>query len=294
MSASVTPELLREIRRIQFKMQKWVSDVFQGAYKSRFKGRGMEFEEVREYVAGDDVRTIDWNVTARMQSPFIKTFREERELTVMLLVDLSRSTQFGTAQKTKKEVIAELGALLAFSAIKNNDKIGLILFSDQIELYLPPKKGIRHVLRLIREILAREPKGSKTDLGAALSFLGKVISRSSICFLLSDFIAEDYEKELRVTAQKHDLIAIRVLDDKEVAFPPFGLMEITDLETGQTALIDTSSPAVQKQFHERAALRHEKVHKLFTGLGAALIEIDTSEDFIKPLEKYFKARRSPS
>lgn len=273
-------------------MEKLVADVFQGAYKSRFKGRGMEFEEVREYVVGDDIRTIDWNVTARMQSPFVKTFREERELTVMLLVDISRSTQFGTSHKTKKEVIAETGALLAFSAIKNNDKIGLILFSDQIELYIPPKKGVRHVLRLVREMLVREPKGSKTNLKAALSFLGRVLCRSSICFLISDFIAEGYEKELRVTTQKHDLIAIRVYDEKEMAFPQFGLIEMTDLENGQAALIDTSSFDVQKRFQEAAASRREKVKKLFNGLGVALIEMDTCKGFLKPLEKYFHTKQN--
>lgn len=284
----MTPTLFHDIRRIQFRMQKLVSDVFQGAYKSRFKGRGMEFEEVREYVAGDDVRSIDWNVTARMQTPFVKTFREERELTVILLVDLSRSCQFGTSTKLKKEVIAEIGALLAFSAIKNNDKIGLILFSNQIELYVPPKKGVRHVLRLVREILVREPLGSKTDLKGALSFLGKMSPRSLICFLISDFIAEGYEKELRLTAEKHDLIGIRVFDDKEMAFPPFGLMNITDLETGKKGLIDTSSSSVQAHYQKTAQKRAERVKKLFISCGAGLIEIDTSQDYLKPLEKYFK------
>lgn len=269
-------------------MQKLVSDVFQGAYKSRFKGRGMEFEEVREYVPGDEVRTIDWNVTARMQTPYVKTFKEERELTVMLLVDLSRSLQFGTTLKLKKEVIAEIGALLAFSAIKNSDKIGLILFSDRIELFVPPKKGVRHVLRLVRELLVREPVGSKTDIKGALTFLGKVLSRSSICFLLSDFIGNNFEKELRLTAKKHDLIGLRIFDDKEMTFPKFGLIEMTDLESGKKALVDTSSTAVQKHFHDSALKRAEATKKLFNGVGAPLIEINTSEDYLKPIERYFK------
>ena len=290
MTAQISPELFREIRHIQFKMQKLVADVFQGAYKSRFKGHGMEFEEVREYVPGDEVRTIDWNVTARMQTPYVKLFREERELTVMLLVDLSRSCFFGTSAKLKKEVIAEIGALLAFSAIKNQDKIGLILFSDRVELYVPPKKGVRHVLRLVREILARKPQGRKTDLKAALTYLGKVMSRSSICFLLSDFIALDFEKELRLTAQKHDLIGMRIYDAKEVVFPSFGLIEMTDLESGEKALIDTSSERVQRHFKEVAAQRAEEVKRLFNRIGVPLIEIDTSEGYLKPLEKYFKTR----
>lgn len=271
-------------------MQKLVSDVFQGAYKSRFKGRGMEFEEVRDYLPGDDIRTIDWNVTARMNAPFIKTFKEERELTVMLLVDISRSSLYGTSNKSKKEIIAEIGALLAFSAIKNSDKIGLILFSDEIELYVPPKKGTRHVLRLIRELLAREAHGKGTNLKKALSFMGKVTNRSTICFLISDFITEGYENELKLTALRHDLIGIRVYDQKELSFPALGLAEITDLESGAKKIIDTGNLRFQKQFLENASLNTENIKKTFSRLGAPLIDIDCAQDYLKPIEKSFKSR----
>lgn len=287
----VDPKLFQKIRRIQFKMEKLVSDVFQGAYKSRFKGRGMEFEEVREYIPGDEVRTIDWNVTARMNTPFVKSFQEERELTVMLLVDISLSGEFGTGAKQKKEIIAEIGALLAFSAIRNNDRIGLILFSNQIELYVPPKKGVRHVLRLVREILAREPKGKGTNLKGALNFLGTVITRAAICFLISDFITEGYEKELRLTAKRHDLIGVKVYDKREISFPDVGLLTVQDLETGKESLIDTSSPAVQAAFNERSATRRQAVKQLFTKVGAPFIEIETADDYIKLIEKSFKTRR---
>ena len=286
---SVSPEVFQHIRRIQFKMQKLVSDVFQGAYKSRFKGRGMEFEEVREYSPGDEMRTVDWNVTARMNTPYIKVFREERELTVMLLVDLSRSCAYGTGPKLKKEVMAEIGALLAFSAIRNNDKIGLILFSDRIELYVPPKKGVRHVLRLVREILVREPAGNGTDLKGALTFLGKVISRSCICFILSDFIIpQNYERELKITARRHDLIGLQVFDEKERDFPKIGLVRLSDLETGKIRLVDSSSDEVQASFRKETKKRVDYTKKLFGALGATLIEINDAEDYIRPLEKGLK------
>lgn len=272
-------------------MQKLVSDVFQGAYKSRFKGRGMEFEEVRSYVPGDDIRTIDWNVTARTGDPFVKTFKEERELTVMLLVDLSRSCQYGTTDKFKKEIIAEIGALLAFSAIKNNDKIGLILFSDHIELYVPPRKGVRHVLRIIRELLVRQPSGNKTDLKAAFTFLGKVTSHSVICFVLSDFLAPPFDKELKVVAQKHDLIGIRIEDPCEISYPKIPLVQLKDLENGKIQLVDTSSEAVQHQFKQASQKRSAALRQLFINTGSALIEIITDKPYLDPLQKYFTKRR---
>lgn len=287
---TASPELFQKIRRIQFKMEKLVSDVFQGAYKSRFKGRGMEFEEVREYLPGDDVRTIDWNVTARMNTPYVKSFQEERELTVMLVVDVSRSTDFGTGPKLKKEIIAEVAALLAFSAIRNNDKIGLILFSSRIELYVPPKKGVTHVLRLVREILVREPTGDGTDMKGALTFLGNMLSRSAICFLISDFIAEGYDKELGLTSKKHDLIGIRIFDEKEQNFPSVGVVEVTDLESGKKALIDTSSKELIDNFNTKAKKSSLKVKKLFNKIGAPLIVIETRDDYIKMIEKTLKNR----
>lgn len=279
-----------KIRRIQFKMDKLVSDVFQGAYKSRFKGRGMEFEEVREYLPGDDVRTIDWNVTARMNTPYIKRFQEERELTVMLMVDLSASSDFGTLGHTKRDVMAEIGALLAFSAIKNHDKIGLILFSEDIELYVPPRHGVRHVLRLIREILSREPKSKKTSLKKALSFLGHVMKRASITFLISDFLDKDYEKELKLTALKHDLIGIRVYDEREFSFPKAGLIHVVDLESGQEGMIDASSKEFRELVEKKLPKAFEATGALFKKVKAPLVDIDVEEDYLKPIGKVFSRR----
>jgi uncharacterized protein (DUF58 family) len=272
-------------------MEKLVADIFQGAYKSRFKGRGIEFEEAREYIAGDDIRSIDWNVTARMNAPYVKNFREERELTVMLLVDISASSEFGTGEKTKKDIIAEIGSLIAFSAIKNNDKIGLLLFSDQIELYVPPKKGVRHVQRLMRELLVREPKGRKTDLRMALTYFGKIMSRSTICFLISDFINEGYDNELRVTARKHDLICVRVFDNLERDLPNFNLLEFTDLESGKTVLVDSSSSQFREFFRKGAVERAIKTKNLIEGAGAGLIEVNANSDYFKAFEIYFRSKR---
>ncbi len=286
----MTPELYSQIRRINFKMEKLVTDLLAGAYRSRFKGRGMEFEEVREYNQGDEVRTIDWNVTARMNAPYVKTFREERELTVILLVDISLSSYFGR-DKTKRQAMAEVGALLAFAAIKNNDKIGLILFSDRIEKYVPPAKGSKHVQRLIRELMAANPQGKKTDIQQALKFLNQVETKPCVVFLLSDFLSPSFEKDLKISEKAHDLIAIRMLDPLEETLKPFSLIEFTDLETGETRIIDTSSRHVREYFMEQKKKRDETFYSQMGKAGVPLIDLKSNEPFDKPLEKFFKLGR---
>lgn len=286
----MTPELYSQIRRINFKMEKLVTDLLAGAYRSRFKGRGMEFEEVREYAQGDEVRTIDWNVTARMNAPYVKTFREERELTVILLVDISLSSYFGR-DKTKRQAMAEVGALLAFAAIKNNDKIGLILFSDRIEKYVPPSKGSKHVQRLIRELMALKPQGKKTDIRQALKFLNQVQTKPSVVFLMSDFLSPSFEKDLKVSEKAHDLIAIRMLDPLEETLKPFSLIEFTDLETGENRIVDTSSNAVRTFFEEQKKKRDETFHTQMGKAGVPIIDLKDNEPFDKPLEKFFKKGR---
>ncbi len=243
----IPKEILKKVKRIEIATRGVVNEIFSGEYHSVFKGRGMEFSEVREYQYGDDIRTIDWNVSARMDHLFVKVFEEERELTVMLLVDVSSSGNFGTASQMKGEIAAELCAVLAFSAIKNNDKVGLIIFSDKIEKFIPPRKGKQHVLRVIREILYFKPEDSQTNLNVALEFLIKVIRRRSIVFLVSDFMTEEYEKALQVTNKKHDVIAIDIIDPREVELPNIGFIELEDAETGETVLVDTSRLSCQKR-----------------------------------------------
>lgn len=284
------PSLSKTIRQIQFLSTHLAEDVLAGAYRSAFKGRGMEFEEVREYQPGDEVRSIDWNVTARMNRPYVKNFREERDLTVHLLVDVSASTRFGSHYGLKSTLIAEIGAVLAFSAIKNNDRIGLILFTDEVEKYIPPRKGTRHVLRLIRELLAFKPQRKGSDVGKALAFFGKVQRKVSICFLLSDFICPDYAHEAAIVALHHDLVALYIRDAQEKAFPNIGLAQLSDLETGKEAFIDTSSHALQQSVKEKSAndLLHHK--QLIKKLGAGFIEIATDQPFMRPLRMFFKMR----
>ncbi len=237
--ASLSPELFAKIKAIQIRTQRVVNDVFAGEYESAFKGRGMEFEEVREYRAGDDIRHIDWKVTARMGHPFVKVHREERELTVMLVVDVSSSGAFGTGAKLKNEVAAELAALLAYTAIKSNDRVGLLIFTDHIERYIPPKKGSAHVWRVIREILSFRPTRQATDLGGALDYLSKVVRRRSVIFVISDFLDEGFEERLRIAGKRHDVTAISVGDRREMELPRIGILELEDAETGETILIDT-------------------------------------------------------
>ena len=235
----IPKELAKKIRYIQIYTSKAVNDVLAGEYHSVFKGRGMEFDEVREYTPGDEIRTIDWNVTARMGHPFVKRYVEERELTVLFLVDLSASGTFGSVEKLKNEVAAELCALLAFSAIKNNDKVGLIVFTDTIELFIPPEKGVSHVLRLIREVLSFQPKRKRTDIALALDFLGRVTHKRAVVFLVSDFLAERFEKPLGMVAKRHDLVAIPLADPRELGLPNVGLVELEDAETGESVVVDT-------------------------------------------------------
>jgi len=281
-------ELLKKIRRIQIQTTHLAEDILAGAYHSAFKGKGMEFEEVREYQPGDEVRHIDWNVTARMNHPFVKNFKEEREMTIMLLVDISASTRFGSQNLLKKELIAEISAVLAFSAIKNQDRVGLILFSDQIELYLPPKKGNRHVLRVVREILAFSPQHRGTNLNAALAFLGKVQQRSAICFLLSDFLTADYEHQVKLISKAHDLISIAVRDPFEQNFPRLGLLAIRDLELNTTSCVDTNQDA--DQFQQVAKKNLDEVQHTMKAAGGDFVEIHTDQSYVPILRKFFKIR----
>jgi uncharacterized protein (DUF58 family) len=267
-----------------------VNEVFSGEYHSVFKGRGMEFSEVREYQVGDDIRTIDWNVSARMDHPYVKVFEEERELTVMLLVDVSSSGNFGTTSQMKGEIAAELCAVLAFSAIKNNDKVGLIIFSNKIEKFIPPRKGKQHVLRVIREILFYEPEDSQTNLNVALEYLIRVIRRRSIVFLISDFLTEDYEKALQVTNKKHDVIAIDIIDPREVELPNVGFIELEDAETGETVLVDTSNPQIRSGFFSRSENDRLSREKFFKSIGVDNINIFTDRSYVEPITRFFRMR----
>lgn len=285
-----TKEILKQVRHIEIKTRGLVNQVFSGEYHSVFKGRGMEFSEVREYQVGDDIRNIDWNVTARYGHPFIKIFEEERELTVMLIVDLSGSLAFGSFEKTKQRIATELSAILAFSAMKNNDKVGLILFSDRIEKFVPPRKGKSHVLRIIREVLSFEPEGNGTDLKGALEYFNSVIKKRSIAFLLSDFFDTGYDRILRVVGKKHDLIGVVLNDPREKELPKAGLIQFKDAETGEIRFIDTSSKQVRSWFDRRIKDQYDYRKHLFISSRLDTIEIDTSKSYIKPLVDFFKIR----
>lgn len=286
----ISKELAKKIRYIQIYTNKAVNDILAGEYHSVFKGRGMEFDEVREYQPGDDVRTIDWNVTARTGHPYVKQYVEERELTVFFLVDLSASGDYGSIDKTKNEVAAELCALLAFSAIKNNDKVGLIAFTDCIELFIPPKKGVTHVLRLIRELLGFKPKQTKTDLTVALEYFGRVMHKRSVAFLVSDFIAADYEKPLRVVAKRHDMIAVSVTDPSEFDLPQVGLIEFEDAETGEQVLFDTGSSDVLGRYNMLAHKRAKNLDDTFKSMSIDHIPLLTTHDYVHDLVRFFKKR----
>ena len=283
-------EAFKRIRRVQISALRHVNDLFAGNYRSVFKGRGLEFEEVREYQPGDDIRLIDWNVTARSGNPFVKNFREERELTVILAIDISASSHFGHIRQTKSEMVAEIAAILAFSAIKNHDNVGLLLFTDQVELYLKPKKGVRHVLRVIREILYFEPKHKRTDLAVAFAFLAKVQRRPAICFLISDFLGNNFSKQANILAKRHELIAFHVLDPYERSFKPKGLFSLRDLETGDIALIDTSNTKTRQRFEELSKEREKNVRKLFLGLGTSYFAMHTGESSQNILQRFFYLR----
>ncbi|MBX3411116.1 MAG: DUF58 domain-containing protein [Pirellulales bacterium] len=286
----IPKDMLKKIRRVEIHTTHIVDSLMSGQYRSAFKGRGIEFEEVRPYFEGDDVRAIDWNVTARAGDPYIKQFREERELTVYLLVDLSASQDVGTQHQLKRELVAELGATLAFSAIKSDDKVGLILFTDQIEKVVPPGKRSKHVLRVIRELLYCQPIGSGTNITAALDHLNKTVDRRSVVFLISDFQDRGYERALRVARRRHDIIPIMIGDRREQELPNVGLVELADAETGEMMLVDTSSPAWRAEYKARAEAEHQTRKQLLRRLKMDPVTLATGEDFVEPLRRLFHKR----
>lgn len=283
-------ELIAQIRRIEVHTRRLVNDLFGGEYRSVFKGQGMEFEEVREYQPGDEVRLIDWNVTARAGRPFIKKFREERELLVMLLIDLSASGRFGTVNRAKNQVAAETAAILAFSAIKNNDKVGMIVFTDQIELYIPPQKGRSHVLRLIREILYFTPRHRGTNIAAALEFFGRVTHRKSVAFLISDFFDSGYEHQLAVAHRRHDVIAVTVEDPRERSCADVGMIELEDYETGERAVIDTSDPRTRSAFERTVALTDLRRRRFLESIKLDTVSVSTDRPIADGLIRFFRRR----
>lgn len=285
-----TKELLKKVRKIEIKTRRLSDHIFGGEYHSTFKGRGMTFSEVRQYQFGDDVRNIDWNVTARYSEPFIKVFEEERELTMMLVVDISGSGLFGTRENFKRDIITEIAATLAFSATSNNDKIGLILFSDRIEHYIPPKKGRFHVLRIIRQLLEFEPRSRQTDLSQALEFLSSVMKKRAIVFLLSDFLTDGYQRTLKITSKRHDLTGIRVYDKLEAEIPNLGLVEMEDAETGKRMVVDTASKAVRRNYSKYYRDRVAYFEENFRRSGAGSISTLVHESYVTKLLGYFKRR----
>lgn len=286
----IPKELAKKIRYLEIYTSKAVNDILAGEYESVFKGQGMEFEEVREYQPGDEVRSIDWNVTARMGHPFVKRFVEERELTVIFAVDLSASGAFGSTRQTKNEVAAELCALLAFAAIKNNDKVGLIVFTDCIEMFIPPGKGTSHVLRLIRDVLTFQPRQTKTNIAAGLEYLGRITNKKSVVFLVSDFLGEGFEKPMRIVGKRHDLIAVTITDPREIRVPDVGLVELEDAETGERILVDTSSPAVRKRYEQLGADHAGKLRELLRSMNVDQVEIRTDQDYVLHLVRFFRTR----
>lgn len=284
-------ELIKRVRRIEIKTRNLTNNVFAGEYHSAFKGRGMSFAEVREYQIGDDVRDIDWNVTARTNRPHIKVYEEERELTVMMLVDVSGSSKFGTEARTGRELLTEISATIAFSALQNNDKVGMILFSDKIEKYIPPKKGRKHILYIIRELLDFTPEHQQTNISVGLEFLMQVQCRHCIGFVLSDFIdSPDFETQLSIATHKHDVVAVKVYDQRMKELPNIGLMNLQDSETGQTVIIDTSSKKVREMHKKWWDSEAEKHDRLFKKTKVDYVSISTSEDYVKPLQTLFKNR----
>ncbi len=287
----ISRELVKKLKKIEIYTSRLANDQLAGSYHSVFKGRGMAFSEVRQYQPGDDVRFIDWNVSARMNDTYVKVFTEEREMTVMLLVDLSASERFGSVAKPKIETVAEVAALLAFSAIKNNDRVGLILFTDRIERFVPPKKGRSHVMRVVTEILNAAPEGRGTDLGVALDLLGGVGKRRTVAFLISDFIAEGYEKPLKVVAAKHDLIPIQVVDPRENDLPDVGLALVEDLETGEIVEVDTSNLDVRAEYAREAQKQRASREQLFKRLQLDHVTVSTDRDYVRPLAELFRLRQ---
>lgn len=299
MEEQITKEILKKVRQVEVRTSRLVNDSLSGSYQSVFKGRGMNFDEVREYVPGDEIRTIDWNVTARTGIPHIKKFTEERELTIMLMIDISGSGDFGSSEHSKREVMAEIGSVLAFSAVRNNDKVGLVLFSDFVELYIPPKKGRSHILRLIREILFFQPKGRKTDLIAALDFVNGVTKRKCVGFLISDFCLPgnfeealaELQPKLQVTNRRHDLISMIISDPREFEIPNVGWLTIEDAETGAQIELDTSDPSVRNGYKQVAAAREKELHKAIRSAGVDLLDLSTDTSYIPPLMNFFGKRQ---
>ena len=285
-----TSEVLKKVRRIEIVTRRFVNDVMAGEYHSVFKGRGMEFDEVREYQQGDDIRTIDWNVTARTGSPHVKRYVEERELTVMLMVDASSSGRFGTTRWQTGEMATELCAVLALSAIQNNDRVGLMIFTDQIEKFIPPKKGRRHVLRVIREIIAFRPTRGRTNLTVALDYINNILTRKSVVFLISDFFNNDIRSALAITNKRHDLIAVSINDPRETRLPAAGIIEFEDAETGELVALDTSSLGVRTSFEGMASIERQEMTALLRSLNIDHIALSTSEDYTIPLIRFFRER----
>ncbi len=287
-------ELFKKVRKIEIKTRGLSKQIFSGEYHSVFKGRGMAFSEVREYQFGDDIRSIDWNVTARFNHPFVKIFEEERELTVMLLIDVSGSNLFGTHGQLKQEVVTEIAATLSFSAIQNNDKVGVIFFSDKIEKFIPPKKGSSHILRIIRELIDFKAENSGTNIAEALRYLTNVIKKRATSFLISDFMDEGFEKAVQIANHKHDLIAIRVTDQREKTMPNVGMVRMLDAETGKQMWVDTGSAAVRRQLSRWAELKGRELDTLFSKLGIDMVKVYTGEDYVKPLMNMFRKREARS
>jgi uncharacterized protein (DUF58 family) len=286
----IPKEILKKVRHIEIRTTRLVNEAFGGEYESVFKGQGIEFADVREYVPGDDIRTIDWNVTARSQQAFVKKYVEERELTVIFLVDMSGSEYFGTGEKLKSEVAAEVTALLAFAATKNKDKTGLLITTDEVEKFIPVKKGKTHVLRVVREILYYQPKRKKTSLSAGISYLNNFLTRTAVVFIISDFLDRDYEKSLKILSRRHDVIAIHLRDRREIDLPAAGLVELTDCETGERCLADTSSAAVREYYRGKANKHEATLDKMFKSLGIDKIDISAESSYIEPLMRFFKVR----
>lgn len=285
-----TSELIKKVRKIEIKTKGLSSHIFSGEYHSAFKGRGMSFSEVRNYQYGDDVRNIDWNVTARTGEPHVKIFEEERELTVMLLIDVSQSSYFGTVNQMKNEILTEICAVLAFSAINNNDKVGVLFFSDDIEKFIPPKKGKQHILRIIRELINFEPTGKSTEIASALEYFNNVIKKRSICFLMSDFLADGYENALRIVARRHDIVGIHMIDPREEQLPNVGLIRAVDSESGVTHWVDTSMASVREEYAASFQKNYNYFKTTFLKSGADTISIYTDKPYINALLKFFKKR----
>jgi uncharacterized protein (DUF58 family) len=286
-----TAEILKQVRRIEIKTKGLSNHIFAGEYHSTFKGRGMSFSEVREYIPGDDVKFIDWNVTARFSHPFVKVFEEERELIVLLLVDISTSSLFGSQKRSKRDLITEIAAVLSFSATTNNDKVGVIFFSDKVEKYIPPKKGKSHILRIIRELIALEPKDTgATDVGVALQFLNNVLKKRTIAFLLSDFVSNPYETPLQLAARRHDLVGFHVYDRYDAEMPSAGLLEVMDAETKKKVWVDTDDKKVKGYYRNAFEQKNKYCNQAFRKSGASILNIRTDEDYVKVMQSFFKGR----